>query len=59
MKPKIINPAILAESAYQGYNSVAQTEKEWKDLPPATKQAWIAAVSKAVEDFIEGQKSQS
>lgn len=58
MKLKIINPAILAESAYQSYKNASATEEEWKDLPPATKHAWIAAVSKAIEVFIEGQKSE-
>lgn len=57
MKLKIINPAVLAESAYQGYKSASEAKEEWKDLPPTTNHAWIAAVSKAIEVFIEGQNS--
>ena len=56
MKLKIINPAILAQSAYQGYKSASGIEEEWKDLPPAAQQDWIAAVSKGFEDFTLGQK---
>ncbi len=55
MKLKIINPVTLAESAYQGYKNIAVAEEDWKDLPDETKQAWIAAVSKAIEEFISGQ----